>query len=499
VFAMELDGPFLAGLVAGEAHFWISQNNAGQSWCCGFALCQRDDNAELLESARAHVGCGELCWIPPYRTSHGQLNWVVQTMDDCSTLAATLAGQHLLGKKAGELAIWRRAVSVWTDRDLGRHRWTHLGRLAFELRAHRKPGFAADYTRVDISQAALADFLAGFTTAEGHFGASSVGHPRFVIKLRADDRAVLALLARRFGVGRLVPAPATLRGRPQTAWLVTTLDELRSLIPVFDRHRPLGRAGRVYEHWRRLVVATERSRLALQPDVARLRAARRYQARTTIPTRPSPRVLKRERYIAVLRACADATGPPYTATSYQRWRSGSAHHAPSRNTLARFFGSWRDALAAAGLPRDGSRTRETNTRAIETAAPVRVAAASRRRAAVLGAVDRCWTTLGRMPTASEFLRWRLVHARDSPSQADIYRLFPGGWAAVMEAMPPRGMTDPGASGTAAQPLQPPAQSLDVSSPAREQLALEPHVQAGSVDQLGHEGVAGHEVAAWQRE
>jgi Homing endonuclease associated repeat len=390
-------------------------------------------------------------------------------------------------------------VSIWTDRDLGRHRWTHLERLAFELRAHRKPGFTADYTRVDISQTALAGFLAGFTTAEGHFGASSAGHPRFVIKLRADDRAVLALLARRLGVGRLVPAPATSRGRPQMAWLVTTLDELRSLVPVFDRHRPLGRAARVYEHWRRLVVATGRSRPALQTEAARLRAARRYQAPTTMPTGPSPRVLKHERYLAVLRAWADDTGPPFTATSYERWRSGSTDHTPSRNTLARFFGSWRDALAATDLPGEGSRAHETNARAIETAAPARVAAASRRRAAVLRAVDRCWTTFGRMPTASEFLRWRLDHAPDSPSQADVYRLFPGGWDAVMEAMPPRGMTEPETSGTAGQPLQPPAQSLHVSSPAREQLALEPHVQAGPVDQLRHEGVAGHEVAAWQRE
>jgi Homing endonuclease associated repeat len=499
VFVMELDGPFLAGFVAGEAHFWISQNNAGQSWCCGFALCQRDDNAELLESARCHVGCGELCWTPPHRTSHGQVNWLVQTMGDCSALAAALGRLHLLGKKAGELAIWRRAVSLWTDRALGRQRWRHLERLAFELRAHRKPDFVADYTRVDITQVALASFLAGFTSAEGHFGASSDGHPRFVIKLRADDAAVLALLARRFGVGRLVPAPATLRGRSQMAWLVTTLDELRALIPVFDRHRPLGRAARVYEHWRRLVLARERSRCALETEAARLRAARRYRARTTMPTRPSPRASKQERYVAVLRAWADATGPPYTATSYERWRSGSAHHAPSRNTLARFFGSWRDALAAADLPRHGSRPRETNARAIDTAAPARVAAASRRRAAVLRAVDRCSTALGRVPTASEFLRWRLVHARDSPSQAEVYRLFAGGWAAVLDAMPPLGMTEPEASTTASQPLQPPAQPLHVPSPAREQLAREPHVQAGSVDQLRHEGVAGHEVAAWQRE
>jgi hypothetical protein len=46
LFVMELDSPFLAGFVAGEGHFWIAENNAGQSWSCGFALAQRDDNAD---------------------------------------------------------------------------------------------------------------------------------------------------------------------------------------------------------------------------------------------------------------------------------------------------------------------------------------------------------------------------------------------------------------------------------------------------------------------
>ena len=52
---------------------------------------------------------------------------------------------------------------------------------------------------------------------------------------------------------------------------------------------------------------------------------------------------------------------------------------------------------------------------------------------------------------------------------------------------------------AGQPLQPPAQPPHVPSAPREDLAREPDVQPGSVDQVGHEGVAGHEVAARQRE
>lgn len=184
---MEREGPFLAGFVAGEGHFRITQNNAGQSWCCGFQLAQRDDNAELIASARALVECGELRWSPPRGTSHAQMHWLVQTMDECSRLADSLGRLRLLGKKAGDLAIWQRAVAAWNDRTRGARRWAQLEQLASELRAHRHPGFAADYTRVDISTPVLSSFLAGFASAEAHFGASPNGHPRFVIELRADD------------------------------------------------------------------------------------------------------------------------------------------------------------------------------------------------------------------------------------------------------------------------------------------------------------------------
>jgi hypothetical protein len=433
---MELNGPFLAGFVAGEGHFWITENNAGQSWCCGFALAQRDDNAELVASARDHVGCGVIRWCPPRRTSHAQVHWVVQSMDDCATLAKSLSKVPLLGKKAGDLRIWHRAVAAWNEQVQGAHRWQRLAQLATDLRAHRDPSCLADYTHVDVSPEMLAGFLAGFASAEAHFGATRTGHPIFVIKLRADDTAVLSLLANRFGVGRLVPVPASDRGRHQTAWLVTRLEELRHLVSVFDGSPPLGRAGRVYRHWRRLVTSADRSATSLHPVVTHLRDARRYEPPMSLPVSPPRRVLKEARYVGALQAWAREAAPPYTATSYERWRSRRAFGAPNRDTLARFFGSWRDALEASGLPADGSRTGETNARAVETAAAKRVAARSRRRTTVLRAVDRCWAALGRVPTASEFFRWRLTYAPDSPAQAEVYRLFPGGWPVVLEALPP---------------------------------------------------------------
>jgi hypothetical protein len=495
---MQLDGPFLAGFVAGEGHFWIRENNAGQSWCCGFALAQRDDNADLVAGARDFSGCGEVRWCPPWNTSHAQVHWVVLSLDHCSALATSLSKVPLLGKKAGDFRIWQRAVASWNDPPQGALRWQRLAQFASELRAHRDPSYDVDYARVDISTETLAGFLAGFASAEAHFGATRTGHPRFVIKLRADDTAVLSLLAHRFGVGRLVPVPASDRSRPQTAWLVTRLEELRHLVSVFDGNPPLGRAGRVYRHWRQLVIATDRSATSLQPAFTRMVEARRYEARTLVPVSAPRRALKEARYAAVLQAWARDAAPPYTATSYQRWRSGGVAGAPNRNTLTRFFGSWRGALEASGLPTEGSRSRETNSRAVETAAAKRVAAGALRRAAVLREVDRCWATLGRVPTASEFLRWRLTNAPDSPGQAAVYRLFPGGWPTVLEALPPRGLAEAG-SPAGGESLQPPPQPLHVPAAAREDLAGVPDVQSGSLDQVGHEGVAGDQVAAWQRE
>ena len=488
--------------MAGEGHFSIRENNAGQSWCCGFALVQRDDNADLVASAREFSGCGDVRWKPPRRTSQAQVYWVVQNTHHCSALARSLSSVPLLAKKAGDFRIWQQAVAVWNEPTQGERRWQRLARFASELHAHRDYSHRPDYTQVDISREALAGFLAGFASAEAHFGANRSGHPRFVIKLRADDTAVLSLLAQRFEVGRLVPVPASDRGRPQTAWLVTRLAELRELVAAFDADPPLGRAGRVYHHWRQLVLATDRSTTSLRPVVGRLAEARRYSTPRSVPVSPPRRAQKEARYVTVLQAWGRETSLPYTATSFQRWRA-AAGGVPNRNTLARFFGSWREALEASGLPTNGSRSQEATVRAAETGAAKRATDRSRRRSTVLHAVETCRAALGRVPTASEFLRWRLTNAPDSPGQAEVYRLFRGGWAVVLEALPPSGPpvalhTEPG-SPAGDEPLQPPAQPPHIAAPAREDLAREPHVQAGSVDQVGHECVAGHQVTAWQRE
>ena len=57
----------------------------------------------------------------------------------------------------------------------------------------------------------------------------------------------------------------------------------------------------------------------------------------------------------------------------------------------------------------------------------------RQRARVAAAVRRFEAEHGRMPRAMEFFKWRLTAAPDTPTQGTVYKLFPGGWAAVLEA------------------------------------------------------------------
>jgi hypothetical protein len=52
---------------------------------------------------------------------------------------------------------------------------------------------------------------------------------------------------------------------------------------------------------------------------------------------------------------------------------------------------------------------------------------------VVDAVRRFEAEHRRLPRAMEFFKWRLAVMPDTPTQATVYNLFPGGWNAVLEA------------------------------------------------------------------
>jgi hypothetical protein len=222
----------------------------------------------------------------------------------------------------------------------------------------------------------------------------------------------------------------------QVNWLVTHLAELRALIEMLNWNPPLGRTGHIYRRWRPVVLARDRS-LARGRLAAELRKTRRelatFQPRVQLPSRVSSRA----RYLAVLKRWSGAAEGPFTATAYTAWRRAVDPTLPSRNTVARAFGSWVLALGAAGLSTEGCRP------TAQVAATRRAAAARRAkedpalRAKVLLSVARCEAELGGRPRALAYLRWRLDVDPDSPSQATIYRLFPGGWASVLAALDAR--------------------------------------------------------------
>ena len=102
---------------------------------------------------------------------------------------------------------------------------------------------------------------------------------------------------------------------------------------------------------------------------------------------------------------------------------------PTRNTIARQFGSWQAALEAAGL---GDRlARAPRPIGGEARRAVRRAAQRERVIAAVRAFER---ERGHRPRALEFFRWRYEQAVDAPTQATVYKLFPGGWPEVLRVL-----------------------------------------------------------------
>ena len=119
----------------------------------------------------------------------------------------------------------------------------------------------------------------------------------------------------------------------------------------------------------------------------------------------------------------------------QRVPRGSRPEPPARNTLARRFGSWAAALEAAGLGDRAASTREVQDARVAGGAAARAAYNDAQRERVLATLRFAVNIdgYGTLPTAMQFFRWRLINAPATPTQATVYRLFPGGWPAVLAA------------------------------------------------------------------
>jgi hypothetical protein len=165
----------------------------------------------------------------------------------------------------------------------------------------------------------------------------------------------------------------------------------------------------------------------LQLAARHLKALRRYRG-STRPLLELPGRDLRAEALAALRAWSEASSGTLACGGYERWRREHPS-APTRNSVAKVFGSWHAAMEAAGLG-DRAARRVARRAGGEEA---RRARRELQRARVVAAVRRFEAEHGRLPRAMEFFKWRLAVLPDTPTQATRYNLFPGGWKAVLEA------------------------------------------------------------------
>ncbi len=425
----EADLGFVSGFVTGDGSFYIRPNNGGASWCCGFAVKLRADDTPLLIAFRDWFGLGELSEAPARGRSHPQTAWLVARRDDCVRLATLLREFPPLGKAAPQFDLWCRAVELWAAAGGAS---PALARYAQRLRALHRSATPVPCP-VDIKPAQRLRFLAGFASAEAHFGTTREGSPAFVINVRADDGPLLRCFRDLLDVGSLKDVPATPRSQAAVSWRVGRLADLRVLVDALDSVPPRGRAGHVYVAWRELVLLERRTgaaRAALAADIRRRRTYRPELSRFPATT---GRDRSRQRCLDALKWWAESRETPGSAVDYAVWRREVEPRPPTRNTIARVFGSWSNALKAAGISRERAMSAERVAAICAGGAARRKARHGELRELVVAAVRRCSAELGREPRALEFLRWRHQHSADCPSQMTIYRVFPGGFSEVLAA------------------------------------------------------------------
>ena len=224
------------------------------------------------------------------------------------------------------------------------------------------------------------------------------------------------------------------------AWNVTRTSELVDLARRLEGQVP-GRKALELEVWREAVEARadralsrERRRAIIDDAESRLRELRRYRPGAP-PQSPKNRRLQRmyeqnRSWIALLRRWAAEEPGALSVMNYDRWRPAGS---PTRNTLATRFGSWYDALDAAGLADRAAAMpseRDARLRGGEVRRAERRIAQRERK---IAAVTRCAAALGHFPGPTQYARWRLHNETDAPAVATAYQLFDGGWAELRDA------------------------------------------------------------------
>lgn len=355
----DADAHALAGFLDAEGCFQIRPNNRGRTWHCHMTVAVRDDDADLLTDLCRVTGLGRVDAKPAHGTSRPQAYWTVASKRECAELASILRAFPMRARKRRDFGIWARAVDRWTavpyDAHAGGCFHAEMADDAGALRRVRRY-VNSPPPALDAPVSDLLPYFGGFFSGEGCFGLSGL-RPRAVVKLRRDDRGVLELFAERFGLGTVRDHRPYGNPNPSATWLICAGDEMGAAVRLFDAAVLRGRKRREFDVWREAAEESVWAPMAARPrDRARVgRAADRLAALRAYHPPPEPFVATdtardaRQAYIGVLRAFAEEVSDgSLTCTAYAHARASHPEW-PTRNTLALAFGSWEQALGAAGL------------------------------------------------------------------------------------------------------------------------------------------------------
>jgi LAGLIDADG endonuclease len=425
-----LNGHCVAGIMDAEAHFGIVAMNGGGSFNCVMTLAVRDDDIELLHAMAHTTGLGVVCRKD--NRGNPQACWSIGRKQDAVALAAFLTHHPLRSRKRNDFEVWKHAVEVWASGDKGRRaKLAALSDAIRDARRYRPPDLAS--IAPVVQDEGIDDWLGGFVAGDGHLGIAN-GGARLVVRLRADDAPVLAAMRTVTGAGGVRGPYRNPGSHPTVAWIVTRTSELVDLARRLEGRVP-GRKELEFDVWRTAVearadreLAPERRRAIIDDAESRLRELRRYRPGAALPSRNGRRVQRMYQqnltWIALLRRWAAEETGPLSVVKYDRWRPPGS---PTRNTLTMRFGSWYDALDAAGLSDRAARTPEARDARIRGGELARAERRAAQRERVIAAVTRCAAALGRFPGPTEYARWRLHNEADAPTFVTAYAVFDGGW------------------------------------------------------------------------
>src|SRR5438552_588191 len=95
-------GHWLAGFIDGEGCFIIRQMNRNEIYC-SFSISLRDDDAAIIEEIRSRLGGIGILKFRHRKGRNGndcpQVEWVLQSGQDCAVLVRVLDKYQLRAKK----------------------------------------------------------------------------------------------------------------------------------------------------------------------------------------------------------------------------------------------------------------------------------------------------------------------------------------------------------------------------------------------------------------